>query len=118
MLQLGGVSPVRGLILDDFTLLALCQIATADCYELVVDRHRKTSTVITGNRDPSGWLGELSNSLLTQSAVDCLIAISCHAAPTAECHVPKRGRQVRLATAAVAGPGRCSTFAGVPVRNS
>ena len=96
--------PVRGLILDDFTLQALCQIETADCYKLVVERHRKTSTVITGNRDPSQWLGELSNSLLTQSAVDCLVATSCHAAPTAECHVPKRGRQVRPATAAVLRP--------------
>lgn len=45
-------------------------------YELVVERHRKTSTVITSNRDPSEWLAVMSDPLLAQSAVDRLVATS------------------------------------------
>ena len=56
-----------GAHVDDFTPHVLCPLETTDCYELVVERHRKTSTVITGDRGPSQWLGELSDSLLTQS---------------------------------------------------
>jgi len=40
------------LVLDDFALTAMDQAETADVYELVVERHRRGSTVITSNRDP------------------------------------------------------------------
>jgi DNA replication protein DnaC len=67
---------VELLILDDFALQAMDQIETADFYELVVERHRKTSTVITSNRDPSEWLAVMSDPLLAQSAVDRRVATS------------------------------------------
>jgi DNA replication protein DnaC len=67
---------VELLILDDFALQAMDQIETADFYELVVERHGKTSTVITSNRDPAEWLGVMSDPLLAQSAVDRLVATS------------------------------------------
>ena len=41
------------LILDDFALQAMDQTETADFYELIVERHHKTPTIITSNRDPS-----------------------------------------------------------------
>ena len=41
------------LIIDDFALSALDATATADFYETVVERHRRASTIITSNRDPS-----------------------------------------------------------------
>mgnify|MGYP002636900793 CR=1 FL=1 len=44
--------------------------ATNDFYELVVERHRKASTVITSNRDPSEWLALMTDQLLAQSAID------------------------------------------------
>ena len=40
------------LIIDDFALKAMDPIETADFYELVVERHRKTSTVITSQPRP------------------------------------------------------------------
>jgi DNA replication protein DnaC len=45
------------LILDDFCLQALDATETADFYEIVVERHHKTATVVTSNREPqmSGW---------------------------------------------------------------
>ena len=45
---------------------------TNDFYELVVERHRKASTIITSNREPSEWMSMMSDALLAQSAVDRL----------------------------------------------
>src|SRR5207237_58528 len=59
---------------DDFALQPLDTTATADFYELVVARHRETSTVLTSNREPSEWLAMMSDPLLAQSAVDRLTA--------------------------------------------
>ncbi len=58
------------LIIDDFALHSLDPSATADFYELVVERHRKSSTIITSNREPVEWLGLMVDQLLAQSAID------------------------------------------------
>jgi len=63
---------VELLIVDDLCLQALDGIETADLYEVVVERHRRASTVVTSNRDPDEWLGMLADPLLAQSAVDRL----------------------------------------------
>lgn len=60
------------LIIDDFALSALDTAGTADFYEVVVERHRRASTILTSNRDPSEWLALMSDPLLAQSAVDRL----------------------------------------------
>jgi DNA replication protein DnaC len=60
------------LIIDDFALKALDATETADFYELVVERHRNSATLLTSNRDPAEWLGKLADPLLAQSAVDRL----------------------------------------------
>src|SRR6266511_2290247 len=51
---------------------ALDATGTADFYETVVERHRRASTIITSNRDPSEWLALMTDALLAQSAVDRL----------------------------------------------
>lgn len=60
------------LILDDFALRPLDATETSDFYEIVVERHRKASTVVTSNREPAEWLTMMSDALLAQSAVDRL----------------------------------------------
>ena len=60
------------LILDDFALKPLDATETNDFYELVVERHRKASTIVTSNREPHEWLSLMSDALLAQSAVDRL----------------------------------------------
>ncbi len=60
------------LILDDFALRPLDATQTNDFYELVVERHRRASTIVTSNREPSEWLTMTSDALLAQSAVDRL----------------------------------------------
>ena len=42
------------LVLDDFALQPMDALDTADIYELIVERHRASSTVVTSNREPNG----------------------------------------------------------------
>jgi DNA replication protein DnaC len=60
------------LIIDDFCLQALDAVNTADIYEVIVERHRQTATVVTSNREPIEWLGLMADGLLAQSAIDRL----------------------------------------------
>lgn len=60
------------LILDDFCLQSLDRTDTADIYELVVERHRAASTVVTSNREPIEWIALMADPLLAQSAIDRL----------------------------------------------
>ena len=60
------------LILDDFALQPFDALDTADVYELVVERHRSASTVVTSNREPVEWIGQMADALLAQSAIDRL----------------------------------------------
>ena len=63
---------VEILILDDFALTALDANDTADIYEIVVERHRRASTIITSNREPNEWIALMTDPLLAQSAIDRL----------------------------------------------
>jgi DNA replication protein DnaC len=61
------------LILDDFCLQALDETDTADIYELIVERHRRASTIVTTNREPPGeWLAAMADPLLAEAAIDRL----------------------------------------------
>jgi DNA replication protein DnaC len=71
------LAAVSVLIIDDFALQPLDELATADFYELAVARHRKNPTIVTSNRTPDEWVTLMSDPLLAQSAVDRL-ASTCH----------------------------------------
>jgi DNA replication protein DnaC len=61
------------LILDDFCLQALDDTDTADVYELIVERHRRASTIVTTNREPPAeWLAAMADPLLAEAAIDRL----------------------------------------------
>lgn len=70
--EIRKLARVDVLILDDFALRALDATETNDFYELVVERHRRASTIVTSNPEPSEWLTMMSDALLAQSAVDRL----------------------------------------------
>ncbi len=63
---------VHLLILDELCLSALDATDTADLYELVVERHRQSATIVTSNREPVEWLALMADGLLAQSAIDRL----------------------------------------------
>ena len=60
------------LIVDDFALRPMDQIDTAEVYEIIVERHRRASTILTSNRDPGEMLAQMADPLLAQSAIDRL----------------------------------------------
>lgn len=63
---------VELLILDDLALHRLEAAETSDFYELIVERHRTASTIITSNREPPEILTMMADPLLAQSAMDRL----------------------------------------------
>jgi DNA replication protein DnaC len=70
--EMRRLARVDVLILDDFALRPLDATGTSDFYELIVERHRKSSTIVSSNREPAEWLPIMSDALLAQSAVDRL----------------------------------------------
>jgi DNA replication protein DnaC len=60
------------LIVDDLALKTMDAIETHDFYEIVVERHRSASTIITSNRGPDEWIAVMADPLLAQSAIDRL----------------------------------------------
>jgi DNA replication protein DnaC len=66
--EMRALARVEVLILDDFALQSMDPTETSDFYELIVERHQKTSTIVTSNRDPSEWIAVMSDPLLAQSA--------------------------------------------------
>ena len=70
------LAAVELLIIDDFALQPLTPAQTTDFYEIITERHRRASTVVTSNRDASEWLPLMTDPLLAQSAIDRLTSTS------------------------------------------
>lgn len=58
------------LIIDDFGLRKLSNQASSDFYDLVIERHLRSSTIVTSNRSVDEWMGVFDEALLGQSALD------------------------------------------------
>ena len=60
------------LIIDDFGLSALSPTQAEDFYEIVTERHLKSSTIITSNRPPQDWIPLFPDPVMANSALDRL----------------------------------------------
>ena len=60
------------LIMDDFGLQRLTAQQSTDLYELIIERHRRSSFVITSNRGVDEWLSLFDDPILGNSALDRL----------------------------------------------
>jgi DNA replication protein DnaC len=58
------------LIVDDFALRKLSTQATSDVYELLIERHTRSSTIVTSNRSVEEWMAIFDEPMLGQSALD------------------------------------------------
>jgi DNA replication protein DnaC len=58
------------LILDDFCLDAMDTTESRDTYELLTERHRAGSMIVTSNRGPDEWLAVFADPVRAQSAID------------------------------------------------
>ena len=58
------------LLVDDFALRKLSSQATSDFYDLLIERHTRSSTILTSNRGVDEWMSAFDEPLLGQSALD------------------------------------------------
>ncbi|TAJ17831.1 MAG: ATP-binding protein [Dehalococcoidia bacterium] len=58
------------LILDDFGLDAMDATESRDAYEILTERHRAGSMIVTSNRGPDEWLATFADPVRAQSAID------------------------------------------------
>ena len=63
-------------ILDDLGLHRLTAQQSADLYELILNRHRSSSCIITSNRAVEEWLSLFDDPILGNSALDRLANVS------------------------------------------
>jgi DNA replication protein DnaC len=60
------------LIVDDFALRRLDPTQSSDIYEVIIERHRRASTIFTSNRAVEEWIPLFEDAVLAQSALDRL----------------------------------------------
>jgi DNA replication protein DnaC len=60
------------LIIDDFGLRRLNAQQSSDFYEVIIERHRRASTIVTSNRAIEEWIPLFDDPILAQSALDRL----------------------------------------------
>ncbi len=58
------------LVLDDFGLRRLSGLASSDFYELIIERHMRSTTIVTSNRSVEEWSPLFEETMLAQSALD------------------------------------------------
>jgi DNA replication protein DnaC len=58
------------LIVDDFALDTMDTTESRDTYELLTERHRAGSMIVTSNRGPDEWLATFADPVRAQSAID------------------------------------------------
>jgi len=65
----GFISPDL-LVVDDFALRKLSSQATSDFYDLLIERHTRSSSILTSNRGVDEWMAVFDEPMLGQSALD------------------------------------------------
>jgi DNA replication protein DnaC len=60
------------LVLDDLGIHRLNQQQSEDLYALIIERHRRSSFVVTSNREVSEWQALFADPILANSALDRL----------------------------------------------
>ena len=68
--ELRRVIAVDLLVLDDFAIDALDATESRDLYEILIERYRVGSIVVTSNRGPDEWLATFADPVRAQSAID------------------------------------------------
>jgi DNA replication protein DnaC len=58
------------LIIDDFCLDVMDPTESRDTYDILIERHRAGSIVVTSNRGPDEWLATFADPVRAQSAID------------------------------------------------
>ena len=81
------------LIIDDFGLRRLDDRQSSDLYEIIIERHRRASTIITSNRSVEEWIPLFADPILAQSAVDRFAHNAHHVVIEGDSYRPRKGPQ-------------------------
>ena len=68
--ELRKVISVDLLLLDDFAIDAVDATESRDLYDILLERYRTGSIVVTSNRGPDEWLATFADPIRAQSAID------------------------------------------------
>jgi DNA replication protein DnaC len=68
--ELRKVISVDLLVLDDFAIDVLDATESRDLYDILLERYRTGSIVVTSNRGPDEWLATFADPIRAQSAID------------------------------------------------
>ncbi len=102
-------------ILDDFGLRAFSERQGEDLYELISERVRRGSTIVTSNRPPSEWYALFPNPVLAEGALDRLVNASHHVTLEGKSYRPRQRPDVEERSASVS---RGDLAGNEPVRSS
>ena len=82
-------------ILDDLGLRAFTERQGEDLYELVSERVRRGSTIVTSNRPPKEWYALFPNAVLAEGALDRLINAAHHVTLEGRSYRPRQRPDAR-----------------------
>jgi DNA replication protein DnaC len=68
--ELRKLIAVDVLLVDDFGLDAMDAQESRDAYEILTERHRAGSMIVTSNRGPDEWLATFTDPVRAQAAID------------------------------------------------
>jgi DNA replication protein DnaC len=68
--ELRKLITVDVLVIDDFCLDTMDPTESRDTYEILLERHRSGSIIVTSNRGPDEWLATFADPVRAQSAID------------------------------------------------
>src|SRR5947207_3565168 len=69
-IELRKIISVDLLLLDDFAIDVLDTTESRDLYDILLERYRTGSIVVTSNRGPDEWLATFADPIGAQSAID------------------------------------------------
>jgi DNA replication protein DnaC len=99
------------LIVDDFCLDAMDSGESRDAYEILTERHRAGSMIVTSNRGPDEWLGTFSDPLRAQSAIDRFSGNAYDLVMEGETYRPRQKPQLILQETNTKKPNKEKTVA-------
>ncbi len=83
------------LMVDDFGLDAMDATESRDTYEILTERHRSGSMLVTSNRGPDEWLATFADPMRAQSAIDRFTGNSYDLVIEGESYRPRQKPRVK-----------------------
>ena len=68
--ELRKLTSVDLLVLDDFAIDTMDPTESRDLYDILLERYRSSSVIVTSNRGPDEWLATFADPVRAQSAID------------------------------------------------